>query len=93
MLRDMTNAVATHAEAARAAIIAKIDRCKLARDIADSGIGRAALSDSMFVGRLRRGENVTLDKLNRLELWLDTALAAALATGSSQIDRDAGVRS
>ena len=77
MFAGMTNAVATHAEAARAAILAKIDRCKATKGIADSGIGRAALSDSMFVGRLRRGENVTLEKLNRLERWLDHALTGA----------------
>jgi hypothetical protein len=79
MLASMTTALATHAEAARAAILAKVDRCKAEKGIADSGIGRAALSDSMFVGRLRRRENVTLVKLDRLERWLDEALAAPQA--------------
>ncbi len=66
----MTNSFATYTDALRALVLRMVDDYASRNEASDSGISRRALGDSEFVGRLRRGENVTIEKLARLELWL-----------------------
>lgn len=66
----MTNSFATYTDALRALVLRQVDDYANRMEMSDSGISRSAVGDSEFVGRLRRGENVTVEKLRRLELWL-----------------------
>ncbi|WP_156295604.1 hypothetical protein [Methylobacterium aquaticum] len=66
----MTHTARTYADALRDIVIRMVDDHRARHGGSDSGISRQALKDSDFIGRLRRGENVTVEKIARLELWL-----------------------
>lgn len=55
------------------AIIARIDLFQKSTGVPDSSIGRLATGDSNIVYRLRDGENITTEKLERLERWISSA--------------------
>ncbi|MEN3238238.1 hypothetical protein PUR29_32850 [Methylobacterium ajmalii] len=74
----MTNSFATYTDALRALVLRQVDDYARRMEMSDSGISRSAVGDSEFVGRLRRGENVTVEKLRRLELWLKGQPGAVL---------------
>jgi len=69
----------SYADAARALVLAKVDRYRAAARVSDSTVGRRSKCHSGFVATIRRGEGVTLDKLARLEEWLNANIPAAEA--------------
>lgn len=78
----------TYSSALRQLVIGKVDEVRSLTGIADSGIGRAALKNAGFVKQLREGENMTLEKLEQLEIWLDAKLAElAEAAGPDERSR------
>lgn len=69
MLAEPTTIV----QSAIRAILARIDFFQSVSQVPDSSIGRLAASDSNIITRLRGGENITVEKLERLERWVSSA--------------------
>ena len=67
----------------RQAVLAHVDRFKAETGMRDSRISRNSVGESEFVTRLRAGDNVTLAKVARLELWLTEASAELNAARKS----------
>jgi hypothetical protein len=83
----------THTDRAVADILTLVDAYRAATGFKDSGVSRAVFSDPGFVLRLRRGEDVKLSKLRRLEAFLRAELAKprarpTRASGSSSASHD-----
>lgn len=55
------------------AIIARIDLFQKSTGVPDSTIGRLTTGDSNTIYRLRDGENITIEKLEKIERWLAAA--------------------
>ncbi len=66
----------------RADLIALIEEYQARTGMADSTVSRSAFGhDQHFVKRVRCGENITMAKAARLEVWLRDQLVTANATG------------
>lgn len=50
--------------------LAEVDRFLAATGMAESTLGRLAVNDGKFVGRLRSGRTVTLAVLERARSWM-----------------------
>jgi hypothetical protein len=68
----------------RADLVSLCERAEAELNITPSRISRNALNDSMFVGKLARGDNVTLGKARKLESWLRRELQKHERSPSSQ---------
>lgn len=50
--------------------LAEVDRFVAATGMAETTLGRRAVNDGKFIGRLRSGKTVTLSVLERARSWM-----------------------
>lgn len=60
-------------------VLSKVELYAERSGLAESTIGRHALSDSLFIKKMRTGWGFTVDKMKRLEQWLDLNLQEPMA--------------
>lgn len=71
--------------ALREQVLQLVDQYKAAANVSDSTAGRRAIEDSMFIGRLRRGESATLIKIDRLEAFLRERLSRPIVRSPDRV--------